>query len=139
MAFFASPEDCARAFYDAVAAADIEATMAVWSEEEEICCVHPAALPLYGYAAVRTAWEAIYRNSPRMRVELRDEHWTRTIGLVAQHAIEWIYLGDDPNPRGPVFATNLFIRAPQGWRLLVHHASPLNAEPGAAAGNVILH
>jgi hypothetical protein len=139
MAFFATPEDCSRAFYDALAQADIEATMAVWSEEEEICCVHPAALPLYGYAAVRAAWEAIYRNSPRMRIELKDEHWVRTLSVVVQHAVEWIYLGDEATPRGPVFVTNLYIRAPQGWRLLTHHASPLNAGPGAAAGNVILH
>ncbi len=139
LAFFATPEDCARAYYEAFAAADLEATMAVWSEEEEICCVHPGSVPLYGYAAVRAAWEAIYRHSPRMRVELRDEHWVRTIGLVVQHAVEWIYLAEEPTPRATVFATNLFIRAPQGWRLLAHHASALNTPASAAEANVVLH
>ena len=113
--------------------------MSVWAEDEDICCVHPAAAPLYGFAAVRAAWEAIFRNSAKMRIELRDESWHATIGMVTQHAVEWIYVGEEAQPRGPVFMTNIFLRAPQGWRLLVHHASPLQTGLPANAGQVVLH
>ena len=138
-AFFGSPDDCARAFYEAFAQADVEALMSVWADDEDICCAHPAAAPLYGYAAVRSAWEAILRNSAKMRIEMREESWHRTIGMVTLHAIQWIYVGEEPQPRGPVFVTNVFLRAPQGWRLLVHHASPLQTGLAPGVGQVVLH
>ena len=138
-AFFPTPEDCSRAFYEAFAQADIDAVMAVWAEDEEMCCIHPAAAPLYGYAAVRSAWEAIFRNSAKMRIEMKDDIWHNTIGMVTHHAIQWIYVGEEPQPRGPVFVTNVFLRAPQGWRLLVHHASPLQMGLAPGAGTVVLH
>ena len=72
-AFFASPDDCARAFYEAFAQADIEALMSVWADDEDICCAHPAAAPLYGYAAVRSAWEAILRNSAKIYSFVKSE------------------------------------------------------------------
>jgi ketosteroid isomerase-like protein len=138
-AFFPAPEDCARAFYDAFSHAETEALMAVWAEDEEICCVHPAAAPLFGYAAVRSAWDAIFRNSAKMRIELREEHWSTTIGMSTQCAIEWIYVGEEPQPRGPVFVTNIYLRAPQGWRLLSHHASPIQTGLASSASAVVLH
>jgi ketosteroid isomerase-like protein len=138
-AFFSTPEDCARAFYEAFSQADLDALMSVWVEDEEICCVHPSAAPLYGFAAVRAAWEAIFRNSAKMRIELRDDVWHSTIGMVTHNAIEWIYVGEESQPRGPVFITNVFLRAPQGWRLLTHHASPLQTGLAPGAGAVVLH
>ena len=33
---FATPEDAEAAFYDAVARGDLEALMAIWSEDEEV-------------------------------------------------------------------------------------------------------
>ncbi len=138
-AFFSSPEDCARAFYEAFARAEVEAIMATCADEEDICCVHPAAAPLYGYAAVRSAWDAVFRNSARMRIELRDEHWTHTIGMAVQTAIEWIYVGEEAQARGPVFVTNTYLRAPQGWRLLSHHASPMQTSAPQGTSTALLH
>jgi ketosteroid isomerase-like protein len=137
--FFAAPDDCARAFYEAFARAETEALMIVWAEDEEVCCVHPASAPLYGYAAIRAAWDAIFRNSTRMRVELRYEYWTHTIGMAMQTAIEWIYVGEEAQARGPVFVTNVFIRTPQGWRMLSHHASPVQTGAAAGPGQPVLH
>ncbi len=138
-AFFSSPEDCARAFYEAFSSVEIDAIMAVWAEDEEICCAHPATAPLYGYAAVRTAWEAIFRNSAKMRLELRDEHWRTTIGMAVQFAVEWIYVGEEPQPRGPVFVINAYLRTPQGWRMLSHCASPIQTGLAHGSGQIVLH
>jgi hypothetical protein len=136
---FASPTDCARAFYDAFASAETDSLMATWAEDEDIVCIHPAAAPLHGFAAIRAAWAAIFRNSARMRIELRDEHWTQTITMAVQSGIEWIYVGEELQPRGPVSVTNVFIRAPQGWRLLCHHASPIQTGAPNEAGKAVLH
>ncbi len=138
-AFFPSPEDCARAFYEAFERTDVDEMMSVWAEDEEVCCVHPSAAPLYGFAAVRTSWENIFQNNARMRIELRDERWHTTIGMVCHQAVQWVYVGEEPQPRGPVFITNIFLRAPQGWRLLSHHASPLQTGLGNTSGPVVLH
>jgi ketosteroid isomerase-like protein len=136
---FSAPDDCARAFYHAFARTEIEAIMATFAEDEDICCVHPGAAPLYGFAPVRAAWEAIIRNNASMRIELSDEHWTHTIGMAIQHAVEWVYFGDEAKPRGSVFVTNVFLRTPLGWRMLSHIASPIQSPALTAAQQIVLH
>jgi ketosteroid isomerase-like protein len=136
---FPSPDDCARAFYEAFARRELDALMAMWAEDEEICCVHPGAMPLYGYAAVRAAWEAIFRSNADVRFDVREEHWAATVGMAVQNAIEWIYVGDEPQPRASVFATNVFLRQPQGWRMLSHVAAPIQSGFAAATPNVVIH
>ena len=50
---FATAEEAEQAFYDALANCDLEAMMAVWSEDEEIICIHPGGPRFSGFAAVR--------------------------------------------------------------------------------------
>lgn len=137
--FFASPEDCARAFYEAVSHAELNALMAVWSEDEDICCVHPMAAPLHGYSAVRASWEAIFRSGTRMRIELREEHWTNTIGMCIQTAVEWFFVGDESSARGPVCVSNVYLRTPQGWRMLSHHVSVIQTGLTHGANTTVMH
>ena len=75
-----------------------------------------------------------------MRIELRDESWHSTIGGVTQHAVEWIYVGEEAQPRGPVFMTNIFFqRAPQvGACWFITHRRCRRACL-ANAGQVVLH
>lgn len=138
-ALFTTPEDCARGFYEAFARGDLDELMATWAEDEDICCVHPGAAPIYGFQAVRSAWSAIFRNNAKMRLDLRDERWTSTIAMANQYVLEWLYVGDDPNPRAPLFVTNSFIRTPHGWRMISHHASPIHAGIPATTEGVMLH
>ena len=46
---------CAR-LHEAFAQADVEALMSVWRRTRK-SAAYPAAAPLYGFAAVRAAWE----------------------------------------------------------------------------------
>jgi hypothetical protein len=56
--------------------------------------------------------------------------------MAMQSAIEVVSLGADGSTRGYAVATNVFLRTPVGWRLLVHHASsvPAAAAPSAPEG-----
>ncbi len=135
--FFATPEEAAAAFYSAFMRADTEAMMQVWAEDEDVVCVHPGAMPLVGYAAVRSAWESVFASSPAMRFELRDETWHTSAALVTQTVVEWIKFPDDDAARGAVAATNVFVRTMQGWRLLIHHGSPVAGQQGASSS--VLH
>ena len=49
-AVFTSPQEVEDAFYDAFARADLEAMMVVWSEDEEVICIHPGAPRVVGLA-----------------------------------------------------------------------------------------
>ena len=67
---FASPQDAEAAFYDALERCDLDAMMAVWAEDEEVVCVHPGGPRLVGYATVRDAWQRVFANGRKLRVQI---------------------------------------------------------------------
>jgi len=124
---FTSPHDAALAFYQAFEARDIEAMMAAWAEDEDIVCVHPGGPRLVGYEAVRAGWEQLFAGDTRLSFKLDEIVMIETVGLALQSAIEHVTVGNDPKPRGAAIATNVMLRTPSGWRIVVHHASPAPA------------
>jgi len=44
----------------------------------------------------------------------------------------WARIFAGGRPRPPVIATNVYLRTPAGWRMIVHHASPAPAQLEAA-------
>ena len=127
-----SPQDAAIAFYQAFEAKDIEAMMLAWAEDEDIVCVHPGGPRLVGYDAVRAGWEQLFAGDAKLSFRLDEIVVIETVGLALQSAIEHVTLGNDPEPRGAAIATNVFLRTPSGWRIVVHHASPAPAVAIAA-------
>jgi ketosteroid isomerase-like protein len=122
-----SPHDAGLAFYQAFESRDIDAMMAAWAEDEDIVCIHPGGPRLVGYEAVRAGWEQLFAADTKLSFKLADIVVIETVGLALQSAIEEVTVGDDPKPRGTAIATNVFLRTPSGWRLVVHHASPAPA------------
>ena len=127
-----SPQDAAIAFYQAFEARDIETMMATWADDEDIVCVHPGGPRLVGYDAVRAGWEHLFAGNARLSFRLEEIVVIETVGLALQSAIEHVSVGDESNPRGAAIATNVFLRTPSGWRIVVHHASPAPAMAVAA-------
>ena len=121
---FTTPADVALAFYQAFEARDIEAMMATWADDEDIVCVHPGGTRMVGYDAVRTGWEQLFTADTRLAFRLEQIVVIETVGLAMQSAVEHITLGNDGSPRGAAICTNVFLRTPSGWRLVMHHASP---------------
>jgi len=120
----ASPDDTEQQFYEALQRGDIERLMAVWSDDEEITCVHPGGPRVVGAAAIRSAFEAIFANGA---VNARPEKVRRlqTLSCSVHSVLEQVHL---MTPQGPqtawVVATNVYLKTAQGWRLVSHHASP---------------
>lgn len=131
---FTSPQDAALAFYQAFEARDIDAMMAAWAEDEDIVCVHPGGPRLVGYDAVRAGWEQLFAGNAKLSFRLDEIVVIETVGLALQSAIEHVTLGEEPKPRGAAIATNVFLRTPSGWRLVVHHASAAPALAAAPSG-----
>jgi ketosteroid isomerase-like protein len=120
---FTSPQEAALAFYQAFEARDIDAMMAAWAEDEDIVCIHPGGPRLVGYEAVRAGWEQLFAGDTKLSFKLDEIVVIETVGLALQSAIEQVTVGEEPKPRGAAIATNVFLRTPSGWRLVVHHAS----------------
>jgi ketosteroid isomerase-like protein len=128
-----SPQDVAIAFYRAFEAKDLDTMMATWAEDEDIVCVHPGGPRLVGYEAVRAGWEQIFAGNAKLAFRLDQIVVIETVGLALQSALEQVTVGDEREPRGAAIATNIFLRTPSGWRMVVHHASPAPAIAVAAA------
>ena len=122
---FPTPDDAENAFYEAFERRDLAAMMAVWAEKDDIVCVHPQGPHLAGFDAVRDSWLQIFGASSQMRVKATEVK--RFDGqTIAVHAlVEMLTPPGHQQPTQSVSATNVYELTDNGWRLVVHHASPL--------------
>ena len=123
-AFMASPEDTEAQFYEALQQGDIERLMAVWADDDEIACVHPGGPRLVGVAAIRAGFDNIFANGG-IPVTPEQVHRLHTMTTAVHHLAERITITSaDGTQTAWVLATNVYLKTEQGWRLVVHHASP---------------
>ena len=140
-ALLASPDDVEAQFYEALQQADLDKLMAVWSDDDEIACVHPGGPRLVGAAEIRASFEAIFANGA---IPLQPQRVRRllSLGCAVHHVVERVTLADAKGERSAwVLATNVYLKTAQGWRLVAHHASPAGdlAEPASGETPSTLH
>lgn len=136
---FPTPQDAEAAFYEALERADLELMMAVWSEDEDIVCVHPGGPRLSGQDQVRDSWRRIFAGGARARLHLTQQV-TIAGTMVAVHSVhENFSLPGERKPLQAVVATNVYLRTPAGWRMVAHHGSPApgRAEPAPQAPKIL--
>jgi len=121
-------EDAEAAFYDAIARADIQALMALWADDDEIVCVHPGGGRLIGHAAIRASWEAVFERGA-VYISVSRLHETHNMLTAVHSIVEEIHRSEGRQPDLHIIATNVFLKTPQGWRIVIHHAS---VAPGPA-------
>ena len=120
----ASPDDIEQQFYEALQAGDIERLMAVWSDDEDISCVHPGGPRVVGAAAIRAAFESIFSNGA-VNAQPEKVRRLQTHTCAVHSVLEHIRVMTAEGPQsGWVIATNVYVQGTQGWRLVAHHASP---------------
>ncbi len=129
---FASPQDVEAAFYEALEKADLDGMMAVWSEDEEIVCVHPGGPRLVGYRTVREAWRRIFSSGSRLQVTVVQHSVVATPFAVMHSVIEQVSVPERDGAMAPVAATNVYVRGATGWRMVAHHGS---AVPPGSVGD----
>jgi ketosteroid isomerase-like protein len=120
----AALEEANARFYRAFEALDIAEMDAVWAHGEHVRCVHPGWPMLCGWEGVRESWRRIFENTEEMRFSLSDVHVNVADELGWVTCTENILseVGDRLSVTA-ILATNLFERAPDGWRMVHHHAS----------------
>lgn len=124
MAPLASPDEIEQQFYEALQRGDIERLMAVWSDDEDISCVHPGGPRVVGAGAIRAAFDAMFANGT---IDARPEKVRRlqTHSCAVHSVLEQVRVMTEEGPQSAwVIATNVYVKGAQGWRLVAHHASP---------------
>lgn len=137
----ASADDVEHAFYDAIGRADLEALMTLWADDDEIACVHPGAPRLQGHAAIRASWEMIFERGP-VEIRPRQLHVTHNMSCSVHTLVEEVDVPDDPGwQEAHIVATNVYLKTPQGWRMVLHHASVAPGRPPeqASPAQGVLH
>lgn len=119
---FANAQEAEAAFYAAFENADHEAMMAVWSQDEDIECIHPLGDRLVGVAAVSESWRQILSRGKRMQFQLRQSNLYQNGQLAIHSLYENISIGGKSQP--PVVAVNIYRFNGTGWQMILHHASP---------------
>lgn len=129
------------ALYDAFETGDIDLMGALWLDDsvaEQVTCVHPGWAPVRGRGAVMRSWSMIMANTSYIQFVLTDVdvHVNGDVAVVTcgENILTGMAAptGTDATPGftgGRAVATNVFRRTTDGWRLWVHHASPVLTSP----------
>lgn len=123
-ALYATIDDIEAAFYDAFNRGDLEALMAVWSDADEVSCVHPGGQRLVGLAAIRESWKQLFEDGLRLRLRIHHSIAHTSPMLVVRSVLQHVVIEGDDSMPPPIIAINVYARGAFGWRLVMHHASP---------------
>lgn len=134
---FKTPLDTHKAFYQALATADIDLMTQVWSNDENTVCIHPLWPPLVGPKNILGSWSEMFHAGSAMTVDVQtiSEHQGKEscTHLVREVLSTW------GRKSSPVLATNGYELTDQGWVMVLHHASPTAVEQTAEQKGHPLH
>ncbi|HEV7815349.1 MAG TPA: nuclear transport factor 2 family protein [Janthinobacterium sp.] len=124
------------AFYDALNRGDVDALMALWADDEEIVCIHPGGLRLIGHAAIRASWENIFERGG-LHILPSQLHETHNLMGSVHTVVEGVT--STSGEAAHLLATNIYIKTPRGWRIVLHHVSVAPGPVPADTRPQILH
>jgi ketosteroid isomerase-like protein len=120
----ATADDIELALYEAMRRGDVDGLMALWSDDDEICCIHPGGKRLVGASAIRASFEAIFGNgaidAEPHRVRRLESHSSAVHSVLEKIRVR----SSEGEQLAWVVATNVYLKSADGWRLVAHHASP---------------
>lgn len=111
-----------QAFYDAHEARDLAAMGAVWEQSPRVACIHPGWPILRGWPDVEASWRGIFSGAGRNQFIVTNDEVT------VEGDVAWVTCDEnlvDRGTTGTVAATNVYARTAAGWKLVVHHGSPV--------------
>jgi ketosteroid isomerase-like protein len=120
------------ALYEAFETADVDRMAAVWDDLDPgaVVCVHPGWPMLRGRAHVLRSWSAVMAGTDYVQFFLTDvqvsvEGDTAVVTCTENILTSISQMGIGGSGNAAVAATNVFRRRGDGWRLQVHHGSPV--------------
>jgi len=117
------------ALYEAFEAADVDRMQRVWDdvEPDAVVCVHPGWPMLRGRGHVLRSWSAVMAGTDYVQFFLTDVQVSVLGDTAVVTCTENILteVSEAPSGNAVVVATNVLVRRPDGWRVQVHHGSPV--------------
>ena len=125
---YATPIEAEEAFYQAFSRRNLSAMMEIWLDAEHVECIHPGSPRLQGIAAIRYSWQQLFAQGEQLRFHIVRHHCTQTGNLAIHSVSEQIESGStSPANMAEIIATNIYELTTEGWRMILHHASPARA------------
>ncbi len=116
-----SAAEVEAAFYEALNRADVDSLMALWADDEEIVCIHPGGPRLHGHAAIQQSWQAILEKGG-LQIRPSQLYESKNLMSSVHTVIEGVTATGTAEP-AHLLATNVYMKTPQGWRIVLHHVS----------------
>lgn len=118
------------AFYSAFERADYDEMLRIWADDDGVVCVHPGAEPIRGHRDVMRSWLALMANATYIQFFLTDVEAVVVGDVASVTCTENVLAAGADTPvgsfaGGTAAATNVFRCTDAGWRLWIHHASPV--------------
>lgn len=122
---FASSSDTETAFYAAFSRGDLTAMRQVWLQGETTSCIHPMGDRLLGTTAILKSWETILKNTWDIIIELSDQVIHEGEQIAIHTLVENIHAPEQSEQVFRFVVTNIYQSTPDGWKMVLHHASPM--------------
>ena len=113
------------ALYAAFESGDVDLMEAVWDDSDDVVCVHPGWPMLRGRTSVMRSWSAVMANTDYIQFVLTDVRIVVAGDAAVVTCTENVLTSADVGDGAHAVATNVFVRRGDGWRLVVHHGSPV--------------
>jgi ketosteroid isomerase-like protein len=129
---FDSARKAEAAFYDAFEQADLRAMMEVW-DTHDCACIHPMNHRIEGFNAISDSWQLIFQSDVQLGFYLTQTRYLVEAGLAVHQVCENIpFVNSAQRHEAKMLATNVYRATPVGWKMVLHHASPV---PGNVASD----
>jgi ketosteroid isomerase-like protein len=118
------------AFYEAIESGDLDTMRDLWLDDPGTVCVHPGALPVRGSGPIGRSWALVMAHTSYIQFFLTDVEVSVHGDAATVTCTENVLTGDertgpDAFGGGQAVGTNVYVRTDEGWRLWVHHSSPV--------------
>ena len=124
-----SVEATNQAMYEAFESADVDRMARVWDDvaPADVVCVHPGWPMLRGRDHVLRSWSAVMAGTDYIQFFLTDVRISVSGDTAVVTCTENVLTEVTERTRGAgaVVATNVLVRRADGWRVQVHHGSPV--------------
>jgi ketosteroid isomerase-like protein len=123
---FSTPQDAEDAYYDALEEGDVKRLLDVWADSDDVCCLLPMYPLVRGRKPVEEAFAHLFSRGQGVTLAISHIDWVEANDMaihLVEETIQNVPPGQAPPP--PFYATNIYTRTADGWRLLVHQNSPM--------------
>lgn len=118
---FETPQVAEAAFYDAVERGDMSLLAKVWSQDDNVVCIHAGSNRIEGRSEVLDSFTDLFSDNSGISYSITDTLQTGNDGLAIHLVREEVEL--DGEVVSVKVVTNIFHRENDGWHMLLHHAS----------------